>query len=121
MVMGVSEAFTAVGQLEFYNREFPEHLQTLGGSLFYLSLAGANYLSLFLVWVVRKATGGEGRKSWLEDDLDEGKLDNYYYLIAVLGMINFLYFLVCARSYRYKGAAVDKEEDGEEGRGAAPI
>ncbi|XP_020595090.1 protein NRT1/ PTR FAMILY 2.13-like, partial [Phalaenopsis equestris] len=114
-VMGVSEAFNYVGQIEFYNREFPEHLLTMGGSLVFLCLAGASYLSLFLVSVVRKVTGGEGRRSWLEDDLDQGRLDYYYYLIAVLGMLNFLYFLVCAKFYQYKGAMAEGEEDGEEG------
>ncbi|KAG0456215.1 hypothetical protein HPP92_024003 [Vanilla planifolia] len=103
LVMGVAEAFNGVGQIEFYNRQFPEHMQTLAGSLFFCSLAGASYLSSVLVAVVRRETAGEGRRSWLEDDIDRGRLDYFYYLIAGMGTLNFVYFLVCARHYRYKG------------------
>ncbi|KAG0481629.1 hypothetical protein HPP92_012487 [Vanilla planifolia] len=103
VLMGVAEAFNAVGQVEFYNQQFPEHMQTLAGSLFYCSLAGAGYISSLLIAVVQKATAGEGRHSWLDQDISAGHLDYFYYLIAGLGMLNFCYFLLCARSYRYKG------------------
>ncbi|URD89280.1 POT family [Musa troglodytarum] len=102
-LMGVAEAFNAVGQVEFYNRQFPEHMQTLAGSLFHCSLAGASYLSSFLIAFVRKSTGGPGGASWLDDDINVGRVDYYYYLIAALGVGNLLYFMVCAHLYRYKG------------------
>lgn len=115
-LVGVAEAFNAVGQIEFYNRQFPEHMQALAGSLFYCTLAGANYLSAVLIAVVQKRT------SWLDNNLNQGRVDYYYYTIGVLGAVNFLYFLVCAHYYRYKGtpeaAASDKDGHGAEGRSA---
>ena len=98
-LMGIGEAFNAVGQIEFYNRQFPEHMQTLAGSLFYCSLAGSGYLSSILVSIIQKYT------KWLNNtNLNMGKLDYFYYVIAVMGAVNFIYFLVCAHFYRYKGA-----------------
>ncbi|XP_020574573.1 protein NRT1/ PTR FAMILY 2.13-like [Phalaenopsis equestris] len=113
LVMGVAEAFNAVGQIEFYNRQFPEHMQTLAGALFFCSLAGSSYLSSLLMAVVKKMTGGEGRRNWLEDDIDEGRVDYFYYFIAIIGVVNFIYFLICASFYRYKRMGEVREERGE--------
>lgn len=121
VLMGVAEAFNAVGQVEFYNQQFPEHLQTVAGSLFYCSLAGAGYLSSVIIAVVQRATGRNGRPSWLAGDMSGGHLDYFYYLIAVLGAANFAYFLICAHFYRYKGwrpkAAAPSESEEEAGGG----
>ncbi|XP_042464035.1 protein NRT1/ PTR FAMILY 2.13-like [Zingiber officinale] len=115
-LVGVAEAFNAVGQIEFYNRQFPEHMQALAGSLFYCTLAGANYLSAVLIAVVQKRT------NWLDNNLNQGRVDYYYYIIGVLGAINFLYFLACAHYYRYKGtpeaAASDKDGHGGAAEGS---
>ncbi|XP_010926623.1 protein NRT1/ PTR FAMILY 2.13-like [Elaeis guineensis] len=109
ILTGIAEGFNAVGQVEFYNRQFPEHMQTLAGSLFFCSLAGANYLSSFLVSVVKKTTGGSGRASWLDNNINIGRVDYYYYVITIMGVVNLLYFLVCAHYYRYKGLPLAKE------------
>ncbi|PKA57378.1 Nitrate transporter 1.7 [Apostasia shenzhenica] len=106
VLMGIAEGLNAVGQVEFYNRQFPERMQTVAGSLFYCSIAGGGYLSGALVSIVDKATGGGQRRGWLDKDLDAGRLDYFYYLIAGMGAVNLVYFLVCARFYRYKGEAV---------------
>lgn len=109
ILMGIAEGFNAVGQIEFYNRQFPEHMQTLAGSLFFCSLAGASYLSSFLVSVVKKTTGGGGRTSWLDNNINIGRVDYYYYVIAIMGVVNLFYFIVCAHHYRYKGLPLVKE------------
>ncbi|KAH7666167.1 Proton-dependent oligopeptide transporter family protein, partial [Dioscorea alata] len=107
VLMGIAEAFNAVGQIEFYNRQFPEHMQTLANSLFYCSLAGSSYLSTFIVTIVKKGTSGnQVGTSWLEDNLNVGRLDLFYYVIALMGVVNLIYFMVCAHFYRYKGVQV---------------
>ncbi|EHA8589636.1 putative protein NRT1/ PTR FAMILY 2.13 [Cocos nucifera] len=109
ILTGIAEGFNAVGQVEFYNRQFPEHMQTLAGSLFFCSLAGASYLSSFLVSIVKKTTAGDGRPSWLDNNINIGRVDYYYYVIAIMGAVNLLYFLACAHYYRYKGLPLVKE------------
>ncbi|XP_072955774.1 protein NRT1/ PTR FAMILY 2.13-like [Typha angustifolia] len=113
ILMGIAEAFNAVGQIEFYNRQFPEQMQSIAGSLFYCSLAGANYLSSILITVVQNTTGGEGRPGWLDNNINVGRVDYFYYLIAVMGAVNLLYFLVCAHFYRYKGTPEIKRQGAE--------
>lgn len=108
VLMGIAEAFNTVGQIEFYNKQFPEHI--LAGSLSFFTVAGANYLSTVLVNIIRKVTARHGRTSWLTDDINRGKLDYYYYSIAILGAFNFFYFLICSHYYQYKPMSPQAEE-----------
>jgi len=110
VLIGIAEAFNAVGQIEFYNKQFPEHMQTLAGSLLFCSIAGASYVSTALVNITRKVTAGNGNTSWLTENINNGKLDYYYYLIAILGVLNLFYFLVCSHYYQYKDMSFHDEE-----------
>lgn len=104
VLAGISEAFNNIGQIEFYYKQFPENMRSVAGSVFFLGLAGSSYLSGFLISIVHNITAGNGAGDWLPEDLNRGKLDYFYYLIAALGFLNLGYFLVCARWFRYKGA-----------------
>ena len=111
ILMGFGEAFNAIGQIEFYNKEFPDHMRSLGNSLFFCTIAGASYVSSLVVVVVHSVTGKHGRPDWLTKNINHGRVDYYYYLLAGMGVVNLIYFLFCARSYSYKGAvSITKEE-----------
>ncbi|CAN7129420.1 unnamed protein product [Brassica rapa subsp. narinosa] len=111
ILMGLCEAFNIIGQIEFFNSQFPDHMRSIANALFSLSFAGSSYLSSFLVTVVHKFSGGHDRPDWLNKDLNAGKLDYFYYLIAVLGVVNLVYFWYCARGYRYKVGLGDFKEE----------
>lgn len=101
---GLAEAFTSIGLVEFFYKQFPENMRSMGGSLFYCGMAGSSYLSSLLISIVHRTTGGaDDGGNWLPEDLNEGRLDYFYYVIAGLGTLNLCYFLVCARWYQYKG------------------
>lgn len=103
ILMGFAEAFNIIGQIEFYNKEFPEHMRSIANSLFFITIAGANYLSSVVVTIVHGTTGKRGgRPDWLTKDINAGRVDYFYYLLAVLGAFNLIYFLVCAKRYHYK-------------------
>nr|XP_045090247.1 protein NRT1/ PTR FAMILY 2.13-like [Aegilops tauschii subsp. strangulata] len=110
ILMGIADAFNAVGQLEFYNKQFPEHMLTLAGSLFYVTLAGAGYLSAAMTNITKKVTTRDGHRSWIADDINLGKLDYYFYLIALMGVLNLFYFLICSHYYQYKSISHYAEE-----------
>ncbi|KAJ8637867.1 hypothetical protein MRB53_012134 [Persea americana] len=111
ILLGIAEAFNGIGQIEFYYKEFPQHMKSIAGSLFFCTIAGASYLSSFIVTVVHDNTGKDGQPDWLDDNLNVGKLDYYYFIIAGMGALNFAYFVVCARFYRYKGSTLGEVED----------
>ncbi|KAL3511180.1 hypothetical protein ACH5RR_030581 [Cinchona calisaya] len=112
ILMGFSEAFNIIGQIEFYNKEFPENMSSVANSLFSITMAGANYLSTFLVNVIHNTTGSHGRPDWLTKDINAGRVEYFYFLIAGLGVLNFMYFLYVAPKYRYKSRVrIDEDEE----------
>ncbi|KAJ9539996.1 hypothetical protein OSB04_026502 [Centaurea solstitialis] len=60
------------------------------------------YLSTGITSLIRRNTG------WLMDDINDGRLDMVYWLLAAIGLLNFGYFLICVKMFRYK---LDKNDD----------
>ncbi|KAK1359779.1 Proton-dependent oligopeptide transporter [Heracleum sosnowskyi] len=104
-LVGLSEAFTVIGLVEFYYKQFPENMRSFGGSFLFCGSAISSYLSSFLITVVHRVTRNSAGENWLAEDLNKGKLDYFYYLIAGLMALNLGYFLVVAKWYKYKGTA----------------
>ncbi|GMJ03298.1 nitrate transporter 1.7, NRT1/ PTR family 2.13 [Hibiscus trionum] len=102
-LMGLVESFNILGQIEFYNRQFPDHMRSIANSLIFCSLSGSSYLCSMVVNIIHHVTGGHGHPDWLTNDLNAGKLDYFYYVGAVVAAFNFVYFIYVARRYRYKG------------------
>ncbi|XP_044501419.1 protein NRT1/ PTR FAMILY 6.4 [Mangifera indica] len=97
-LVGVGEAFVYVGQLEFFIREAPERMKSMSTGLFLSAISMGMFVSSLLVSLVDKVT----KKRWLRSNLNTAKLENFYFLLAVLGVINFLVFLVFAMRHQYK-------------------
>ncbi|KAF8006020.1 hypothetical protein BT93_K0339 [Corymbia citriodora subsp. variegata] len=116
-LVGISEAFTVIALVEFYYKQFPENMRSIGGSFTFLGFAGSSYLSSLLISIVHRTTGGgsDGNGGWLAQDLNKAKLDYFYYLVTAVVGLNLVYFVMCARWYKYKGSedaalAGDSEE-----------
>lgn len=112
ILMGFAEAFNIIGQIEFYYKEFPENMKSVANCIFSVTMAGASYLSSVLVSVLHGVTGRHGRPDWLTNDINEGRVDYFYYIIAGMGVLNLGYFLIVSQRYHYKGSTVEviKEE-----------
>jgi dipeptide/tripeptide permease len=113
--MGVSGAFNLVGQMEFYNTQFPDQMRTLANAAFYCAQGVSSYLATLVVNIVNARTSG-----WVNDDISAGRLDYFYYAMAVLGAANFAYFLVCSHFYQYKGERQQAGEDALVGSAGEP-
>lgn len=99
-LVGAGEAFTYIGQLDFFLRECPKGMKTMSTGLFLSTLSLGFFFSSILVTIVHKVTGET--KPWLADNLNEGKLYNFYWLLAILSGLNFVIYLVFAKRYIYK-------------------
>ncbi|PON41620.1 Proton-dependent oligopeptide transporter [Parasponia andersonii] len=98
LLVGAGEAFAYVGQLEFFIREAPDKMKSMSTGLFLSTLSMGFFVSTLLVSLVDKMT----KKSWLRSNLNKGKLDNFYWLLAVLGLMNFVVFLILSSRHQYK-------------------
>ncbi|KAL3530626.1 hypothetical protein ACH5RR_009948 [Cinchona calisaya] len=93
---GIGEAFHFPGHIAFYYQEFPASLKNTSTAVVALSIGIGFYMGNGLIDIVQKTT------EWLPDNINRGKLDNVYWLVTILGGINFCYFLVCASKYKYQ-------------------
>ncbi|KAL6011103.1 hypothetical protein ACLOJK_001547 [Asimina triloba] len=101
-LVGAGEAFHFPGGVAFYYQEFPASLRSTATAMTALIIAMGFYLSTAVVDLIRRVT------RWLPDNINEARIDNVYWTMAVVGVVNFGYFLLCAKLYKYKN--VRKEE-----------
>ncbi|XP_076919266.1 protein NRT1/ PTR FAMILY 6.3-like [Bidens hawaiensis] len=112
--VGSGEAFTYIGQLDFFLRECPKGMKTMSTGLFLSTLSLGFFLSSLLVTIVHKVTGNG--HPWLADNLNKGKLYNFYWLLTVLSVINMGLYLLGAKWYVYRehrvaGENIELEEE----------
>ncbi|KAF3319732.1 protein NRT1/ PTR FAMILY 6.3-like isoform X2 [Carex littledalei] len=108
--VGSGQAFTYIGQLDFFLRECPKGMKTMSTGLFLSTLSLGFFVSSILVAIVHKITGQTGHKAWLADNLNRGKLYNFYWLLAAMCLVNFFLYLVAARWYVYKESRTPEDE-----------
>ncbi|KAK6947605.1 Proton-dependent oligopeptide transporter family [Dillenia turbinata] len=99
-LVGAGEAFTYMGQLAFFLRECPKGMKTMSTGLFLSTLSLGFFFSSILVTIVHKVTSH--KNPWLPDNLNKGRLYDFYWLLAILSTLNLGLFLVCAKWYVYK-------------------
>ncbi|KAK8516346.1 hypothetical protein V6N13_047049 [Hibiscus sabdariffa] len=100
LLVGAGEAFTYIGQLDFFLRECPKGMKTMSTGLFLSTLSLGFFVSSLLVTIVDKVTG-HGHP-WLPDNLNQGRLYDFYWLLAILSCLNLVVYLVFAKWYVYK-------------------
>ncbi|GAB4857381.1 hypothetical protein Ancab_015290 [Ancistrocladus abbreviatus] len=101
-LIGCAEIFTFIGQLEFFYDQAPDAMRSLCSALSLTTVALGNYLSSLLVTIVTSITTKNGKLGWIPDNLNRGRLDYFYWLLASLSFLNFLVYLYIAKWYKYK-------------------
>ncbi|VAI91121.1 unnamed protein product [Triticum turgidum subsp. durum] len=99
-LVGVGEVLTTIGQLDFFYGQAPAAMKTVCTALGLLAIAAGGYLSSFLLTAVQWATATGGAPGWIPDDLNEGHLDRFFWMMAGLGCLNLMAFGSCARRYK---------------------
>lgn len=107
---GIADAFAEVAKLEFFYDQAPEGMKSLGTSYFTSSLGIGHFLSSFLLKTVADITQ-KTHSNWVLDNLNVSHLHYYYALLAILGFINFLFFLVAAKFYVYNADATESKQE----------
>ncbi|KAJ7009531.1 hypothetical protein NC653_000277 [Populus alba x Populus x berolinensis] len=69
VLVGASEVFMYIGQLEFFNGQAPDGIKSFGSSLCMASISLGNYASSMLVNMVMKITTKGDKPGWIPDDL----------------------------------------------------
>ncbi|KAF8402703.1 hypothetical protein HHK36_010791 [Tetracentron sinense] len=106
-LIGCAEVFTFIGQLEFFYDQAPDAMRSMCSALSLTTVALGNYLSTLLVTIVTKVSTRDGKLGWIPDNLNRGHLDYFYWLLAVMSILNFLVYLWISKWYTYKRVAVN--------------
>ncbi|KAK8515387.1 hypothetical protein V6N13_139637 [Hibiscus sabdariffa] len=101
-LVGSGEGFIYTGQLDFFITQSPKGMKTMSTGLFLTTLSLGFFFSSLLVSIVKVATGSGGRQGWLGENINKGRLDCFYGLLAALSFINFGLFLLSAAWFRRK-------------------
>ena len=103
-LLGVMDVTSFVGLLEFFYSEASAGMKSIGGAIVFCILGAASWLGSSLIQVVNRATAGQGGgHGWLDGaNLNASRLDLFYWLLALFGLVSFFLYLLCAWRYTYR-------------------
>lgn len=105
-IIGCAEVFTFIGQLKFFYEQAPDAMRSLCSALSLTTAALGNYLSTLLVNIVTDFSTRHGKPGWIPDNLNYGNLHYFFWLLALLSVLNLGVYLMVARCYTYKKLVV---------------
>ncbi|KAA3477857.1 protein NRT1/PTR FAMILY 7.1-like [Gossypium australe] len=100
ILVGASEVFMYVGQLEFFNGQAPDGIKSFGSSLCMASISLGNYVSSLLVSMVMGTTARDDSPGWIPGDLNQDHMDRFFFLVAALTALDFIIYVFCAKWYK---------------------
>lgn len=115
ILVGASEVFMYVGQLEFFNGQAPDGIKSFGSSLCMASISLGNYVSSMLVYIVMGITARGEKFGWIPNNLNFGHMDRFFFLIAALTALDLVLYCFCARWYKGINVEGSSEMEGQEG------
>lgn len=101
-LLGAAEVFTFVGQHEFFYEQAPDGMRSFCSALALLTNSVGNYLSSLILTIVDYITTEDGKCGWITNNLNEGHLDYFFWLLAGLSLLNMLVYIFYARQYKQK-------------------
>ncbi|XP_054782188.1 protein NRT1/ PTR FAMILY 1.2-like [Prosopis cineraria] len=115
-LVGIAEAFNVIAQSEFYYSEFPRTMSSIGSSLYSLGMGLGNLMASLILSIVDGVTSRGGRQSWVGRNLNKGHYDWYFWVLAAISVVNFVYYLVCSWAYgpSARTGSVEEERSEEE-------
>ncbi|XP_073292226.1 protein NRT1/ PTR FAMILY 5.8-like isoform X1 [Primulina huaijiensis] len=101
ILLGISDIFTVVGMQEFFYCEVPARMRTVGMALNTSVFGVGSFLSALIISVIEHlTTSGDGKNSWFSDDMDEARLDYYYWFLALSSAMSLLSFVIFCKFFR---------------------
>ncbi|KAH7574248.1 hypothetical protein JRO89_XS03G0271000 [Xanthoceras sorbifolium] len=96
---GLAEAFYTVAANEFFYCEFPKSMSSISSGLSGVAVSVANVLASVILNAVDYVSKLGGGESWVSNNINKGHYDYYFWFLACLCLVNFLYYLICSKAY----------------------
>lgn len=101
VIFGVAEILVILGQIEFFYDQAPDNMQSIGTALYTSNTGVAHFLCTAILDLTVRATS-HGDQPWIVNNLNRCRIDLYYWMLAALGAVNFIFYLLAAKWYTYK-------------------
>ncbi|ESQ29204.1 hypothetical protein EUTSA_v10023384mg [Eutrema salsugineum] len=104
ILMGIAEVFFFIGRLEFFYEQSPDAMRSLCSALALLNTAIGSYLSSLIITLVAYFSTINGGDGWIPDNLNEGHLDYFFWLLVSLGLVNIPVYVFFSVKHTQKKA-----------------
>ncbi|XP_057498792.1 protein NRT1/ PTR FAMILY 5.4-like [Actinidia eriantha] len=106
ILCGLSDVFTIVGLQELFYDQMPEGMRSMGAAA-HISIVGmGSFLSSAAISVMQVISSKFGDE-WLSDNLNQARLDCFYWVLAGLSGVNFCVYVLVAKGFVYKKTECD--------------
>ena len=102
VLKGAAGVFAGIGMLEFFYDQAPYAMKSLCAAFAQLAVASGAYFNTLIFAVVAVVTTQGGEPGWIPDNLNEGHLDYFFWMMAALSLLNLVQFLHYSRKYSEK-------------------
>uniref|UniRef100_A0A3B6HXC6 Uncharacterized protein n=1 Tax=Triticum aestivum TaxID=4565 RepID=A0A3B6HXC6_WHEAT len=102
VMQGTAGVFAGIGMVEFFYDEAPYTVKSLCAAFSQLAVASAAYFNALVFSVVAVATKHGGAPGWIPDNLNEGHLDYFFWMMAALSLLNLAQFVHYSMRHREK-------------------
>ncbi|KAK3091507.1 hypothetical protein FSP39_020322 [Pinctada imbricata] len=113
-LVGAGEVFSSISGYEFAYSQAPEFMQGVVMGMFLMTNGIGFYVSEAILNIVRAVTGTIPPESWYPDELNDGKAENLFFLLAGLMVVNVFIFIFIAKCYKYREIQVEVTYDDHE-------
>ena len=96
-LFGTSECFASITGIEFFFSQAPIELRSVLSALFLVTTGLGAWLVGIFIFIVNSF-----KSPWITEDLNDGYLEYYFFMIAIFTLIVFLLYIIVAIKYKYK-------------------
>lgn len=104
-VLGICDATSFVGLLDFFNTEISRGMKSIGSAIFFSIIGFSSFLGTIMIDIINTSTRKNNGMGWLEgNNLNAHtiNLDKFYWLISIIGILSFLNYIFWANKYVYR-------------------
>ncbi|XP_020267128.1 protein NRT1/ PTR FAMILY 8.3-like [Asparagus officinalis] len=101
-LVGCTDVFSFVGAMEFFYNQSPDAIRSLCVALPLLLTSVGSYLNSLILTIVAAITTAGGKAGWIPDNMNQGHLDYFFWLLSGLSFLNLLMYGFCSMKYKPK-------------------
>ncbi|KAH7287931.1 hypothetical protein KP509_31G003700 [Ceratopteris richardii] len=103
LLLGLGTNLMESGIFDFFISELSYNMHSTGACIVLIFSGAGSYLNSLLVTIITSITTHSGQAGWIADNLDEGHIDYYYWLIACCVALALGFHITYAYMYqRYR-------------------